>query len=326
MYYQNCYYYGRSRVTFGSVVLFIIIFSLSSIGVITLVSRFLRTIRPYVKARFSAARYGAGKGAWAVVTNAASTQGSERAVRLAAEGFNVLAIGRDADLLASLLRRMQSAYDLEDNTRQAKTMVVDDATELSPERWDALTAELKELDIGVLALHGDAEASKSKSGTDVTEKAVGNASAANVATLSRLVSLVLPGMAQREHAVIVHSGPALGTSSAFGVEMRSMRSDMLINYAMTSLDYVVDTPFQDHVRRIRTQAASASRRVRAHLPQRITPPPRNVNALMSAVHGAASRGYQSLTTAQNVLSEKLVGANDGPAPTLQGGDDTAGTM
>ncbi|KAF9813231.1 hypothetical protein IEO21_05717 [Rhodonia placenta] len=154
-----------------------------------------------------AARYGAGKGAWAVVTNATSTQGSERAVRLADEGFNVLAIGRDADLLASLLCRMKSAYDLEDNKRQAKTLVVDDATELSTEQWDALTAELKGLDIGVLALHGDAEVPKSKSATDVTEKAVGNTSAANVATLARLVGLVLPGMAQ--------SGPALGTWSAF---------------------------------------------------------------------------------------------------------------
>ncbi|EED82330.1 predicted protein [Postia placenta Mad-698-R] len=224
-----------------------------------------------------AARYGAGKGAWAVVTNAASTQGSERAVRLAAEGFNVLAIGRDADLLASLLRRMQSAYDLEDNTRQAKTMVVDDATELSPERWDALTAELKELDIGVLALHGDAEASKSKSGTDVTEKAVGNASAANVATLARLVSLVLPGMAQ--------SGPALGTSSAFGPRPSHQDTGC----------FRVETGQRAHERRARSRFAR--------------------------IPVADAR-----QTAQNVLSEKLVGANDGPAPTLQGGDDTAGTM
>lgn len=58
-------------------------------------------IRPTVYAAYSLT-----PPALSVVTNATSTQGSERAVRLADEGFNVLAIGRDADLLASLLCRM----------------------------------------------------------------------------------------------------------------------------------------------------------------------------------------------------------------------------
>lgn len=55
----------------------------------------------------------------------------------------------------NLCASAESAYDLEDNKRQAKTLVVDDATELSTEQWDALTAELKGLDIGVLGLSRD---------------------------------------------------------------------------------------------------------------------------------------------------------------------------
>ena len=47
-------------------------------------------------------KYGAGKGAWAIVTGASEGIGREFALQLAKKGFNVLVMARSKDKLDSL--------------------------------------------------------------------------------------------------------------------------------------------------------------------------------------------------------------------------------
>lgn len=53
-------------------------------------------------------KYGAGKGAWAVVTGASEGIGREYALQLAKKGFNVLVLARNATALNALVSEISA--------------------------------------------------------------------------------------------------------------------------------------------------------------------------------------------------------------------------
>lgn len=55
-------------------------------------------------------KYGAGKGAWAVITGASEGIGREFSLQLAKKGFNVLVISRDPDRLNTLCHDIGEWY------------------------------------------------------------------------------------------------------------------------------------------------------------------------------------------------------------------------
>ncbi|KAJ7328994.1 3-ketoacyl-CoA reductase [Mycena albidolilacea] len=90
-------------------------------------------------------RFGAKKGAWAVVTGASDGIGKEFALQLAGRGFNVLLVARNAALLGAVGEEIQVKYP---GTQTAVHTI--DFAAAEDRAYDALTTELDAFDIGVL--------------------------------------------------------------------------------------------------------------------------------------------------------------------------------
>ena len=59
-----------------------------------------------IRVCFKLKKYGAGKGAWAVVTGASEGIGREYALQLAKKGFNVLVLARNKTALDALVKEI----------------------------------------------------------------------------------------------------------------------------------------------------------------------------------------------------------------------------
>ncbi|KAI0666631.1 3-ketoacyl-CoA reductase [Trametes maxima] len=166
-------------------------------------------------------KYGAGKGAWAVVTGASEGIGREFALQLAQKGFNVLVSARNASALATLVSEIESKSSGEKKV-QAKAVTMDFSKLDDAAQWNKLESELSGLDIGVLVNNAgksyrypeDYHATDSKDMEDIIN--------INVTSVVRITKIILPGMVERKRGLIVNMGSFSGVSVA---------SPMLATYA-----------------------------------------------------------------------------------------------
>ncbi|KAF9821635.1 hypothetical protein IEO21_00481 [Rhodonia placenta] len=237
---------------------------LIAIGLLSIVKLILQAINRLVKARIGAARYGAGQGAWAVVTNATDGRARECAFRLAREGFNILVTGRDQAALDLLLSEISSSRDPEATLIQMKALVIDQVRIRDDEQWKNVVSELADLDIGVLVLHEDKTYKLSNDISTVSDQAVDDVLTANVFAPAKIAKLVLPGMAQKERGLILIIGSAISTSwlasvRARGVDVRTLRAETLMSRPALLLDKLANTALIDQVQWMTNKSFSATK-------------------------------------------------------------------
>ncbi|KAJ7902879.1 3-ketoacyl-CoA reductase [Mycena olivaceomarginata] len=150
-------------------------------------------------------RFGAKKGAWAVVTGASDGIGKEFALQLAGRGFNVLLVARNAALLGAVGEEIQAKYP---GTQTAVHTI--DFAAADDRAYDALTTELDALDIGVLVNNvGKSHAMPAYLiDTPVTE--IEDIVKINVGATLRVTYAALPGMIRRKRGLVLNIGSFAG--------------------------------------------------------------------------------------------------------------------
>ncbi|KAI9457331.1 3-ketoacyl-CoA reductase [Lactarius psammicola] len=118
-------------------------------GALSLATAISRTLSfvfsNFVRPGISLKKFGANKGAWAVVTGASDGIGREFAIQLARAGFNVLLAARNQAKLDAVVADVAKTA----SGVQTKTFVIDFAS-ADDARWEALLGELKPIEVGVL--------------------------------------------------------------------------------------------------------------------------------------------------------------------------------
>ncbi|KZV96285.1 NAD(P)-binding protein [Exidia glandulosa HHB12029] len=149
-------------------------------------------------------KYGAGTGAWAVVTGATGGIGREFALQLAKKGFNVVLLGRTPSKLETVSKELATLPGVKVTTTQYTI----DFASARDEEWAALEKALLPLDIGVLVNNAGISRIAPFAADDDKDQA--EIVAVNVTAVLRLTSIVLPGMVARNRGLVLSIGSLSG--------------------------------------------------------------------------------------------------------------------
>ncbi|KAF8160872.1 3-ketoacyl-CoA reductase [Crassisporium funariophilum] len=162
-------------------------------------------------------RYGAKKGAWAVVTGATDGIGREFSFQLAKAGFNVLLVARNKDLLSQTASEIASKYNVSTHTHSIDFAKSDEAA------YDAFSAACEGLDVGVLVNNVGKSHAMPAYLVDTPKAEMLDIVSINVNATLRVTYTVLPGMVQRKRGLILNIGSFAGATP----------SPMLATYSAT---------------------------------------------------------------------------------------------
>ncbi|BGP53006.1 hypothetical protein JCM8202_004090 [Rhodotorula sphaerocarpa] len=146
------------------------------------------------------ARFGAKKGAWAVVTGATAGIGRDFALQLAAAGFNVFLASRTAGKLEEIASEITAKYP------QVKTQV--HAIDFSAHDADyaSLKGALDKLDVGVLINNVGKSYDEPMYFQDLPAQDMADIVEINVNATLKCTQLVVPGMISRKRGLILTVG------------------------------------------------------------------------------------------------------------------------
>lgn len=157
-------------------------------------------------------KYGARKGAWAVVTGASDGIGREFALQLAGKGFNIVLVSRTASKLDKVAQEIAALPGDKVSVIQHSI----DFAKAGDAEWARLEAALAPLDIGILVnnagLNHSAEwsefiAAPAQECVDIVT--------VNVTAAVRITRVLLPGMVSRKRGLVLNvSSLAGGTAPA----------------------------------------------------------------------------------------------------------------
>ncbi|KAJ7074551.1 3-ketoacyl-CoA reductase [Mycena amicta] len=166
-------------------------------------SVFLQT---FVLPGTSLKKFGAKKGAWAVVTGASDGIGKEFATQLAGRGFNVLLVARNAALLSTVGQEIQAKYP---GTQTAVHTIDFAATDEAA--YAALSRELDVLDVGVLVNNVGKSHAYPAYLVDTPLDEMRDIVQINVNATLRVTYGILPGMIRRKRGLILNIGSFAGS-------------------------------------------------------------------------------------------------------------------
>ncbi|THH19326.1 hypothetical protein EUX98_g8799 [Antrodiella citrinella] len=188
-------------------------------------------LQTFVLPGTSLKKYGAGKGAWAVVTGASEGIGREFALQLAQKGFNVLVSARNATALSTLTAEIgklsglstmiNHAYIYTGHTDakckpghkvQTKSVVMDFSKVNDTATWAHFAAEVKQLDVGVLINNVGRSHSHPVDFVDTTTDEMDNILNINVNATAHVTKIVVPLMVAKRRGLIISVGSFSGVS------------------------------------------------------------------------------------------------------------------
>ncbi|TFK44454.1 3-ketoacyl-CoA reductase [Crucibulum laeve] len=149
-------------------------------------------------------RFGAKKGAWAVVTGSTDGIGKEFSFQLAKAGFNVFLVARNKDLLASTAAEIEQKYKVSTATHAI------DFSKANVAAYDALGATFTGLDVGVLVNNVGKSHAIPAYFIDTPNDEITDIVTINVNATLRVTYAVLPGMVQRKRGLILNVGSFAG--------------------------------------------------------------------------------------------------------------------
>ncbi|KAG0696631.1 hypothetical protein DFH29DRAFT_950308 [Suillus ampliporus] len=151
-------------------------------------------------------KFGAKKGAWAVVTGASDGIGREFAIQLGSAGFNVLLVARNSKMLNDV------AVEIATKTKSAvetKIFLIDFAQN-DDLKYNDLKALLHTLDVGVLVNNVGKSHTMPTYFAETVEQENADIVAINVNATIRVTHAVLPSMVQRKRGLILNLGSFAG--------------------------------------------------------------------------------------------------------------------
>ncbi|KAF8553135.1 NAD(P)-binding protein [Imleria badia] len=151
-------------------------------------------------------KFGATKGAWAVVTGASDGIGKEFALQLAAAGFNILLVARNQAALTSVAAEIASKMA---GKVQTRIQLIDFAKN-DPAALNALKSVLTGLDVGVLVNNVGKSHTIPTYFAETTEQENEDIVTININGTVRVTHAVLPGMIQRKCGLILNVGSFAG--------------------------------------------------------------------------------------------------------------------
>jgi 17beta-estradiol 17-dehydrogenase / very-long-chain 3-oxoacyl-CoA reductase len=161
----------------------------------------------FVRPGVSLKKFGANKGAWAVVTGASDGIGREFAIQLARAGFNVLLAARNQAKLDAVVADIVKTA----SSAQIKTFVIDFAS-ADDAKWEALLGELKPIEVGVLVNCVGVSHELPTDFVDTSEEELNTIVDVNVCATLRVTSLIAPAMVSRKKGLILNIGSFAGAS------------------------------------------------------------------------------------------------------------------
>ncbi|TFK45588.1 3-ketoacyl-CoA reductase [Heliocybe sulcata] len=149
-------------------------------------------------------KFGAKKGAWAVVTGASSGIGKEFAIQLAKAGFNVLVAARSASSLSETVTEISAGSDT-----QTKIVTIDLSKD-DEAAYGAFAAACEGLDIGVLVNNAGKSHEMPTDFAETSKEEMEDILAINTKAVLKITSIVVPGMVQRRRGLILNIGSFAG--------------------------------------------------------------------------------------------------------------------
>ncbi|PPQ89733.1 hypothetical protein CVT25_014134 [Psilocybe cyanescens] len=149
-------------------------------------------------------RYGAKKGAWAVVTGATDGIGKEFALQLGKAGFNVLLVARNKDLLSQTAAEIESKYKVSAATYSIDFAKNDEAA------YHGFAAACEGRDIGVLVNNVGKSHSMPAYYVDTPKDEIDDIVSINITATLRVTYAVLPGMVRLKRGLILNIGSFAG--------------------------------------------------------------------------------------------------------------------
>ncbi|KAJ6470664.1 3-ketoacyl-CoA reductase [Mycena vitilis] len=150
-------------------------------------------------------KFGANKGAWAVVTGASDGIGKEFALQLARRGFNVLLVARNASLLGAVGEEIEAKYP---GVRTAVHTI--DFAAADAQAYEALTTEVDALDVGVLVNNVGKSHAMPAYLVDTPVAEMEDIVKINIGATLRVTRAVVPGMVCRRRGLVLNIGSFAG--------------------------------------------------------------------------------------------------------------------
>ncbi|KAH9979534.1 hypothetical protein BGW80DRAFT_1278893 [Lactifluus volemus] len=179
-----------------------LVVALQVVGALSVLTALLRvlsfTFVTFVRPGISLKKFGAKKGAWAVVTGASDGIGREFAVQLAKAGFNVVLAARNQAKLDAVVDEIVNAG----SGVQAKTFA----------RWEALLEELKPVEVGVLVNNVGVSHDFPTDFVNTSPEVLTTITNVNVSATLRITSLIAPAMVSRKKGLILNIGSFAGAA------------------------------------------------------------------------------------------------------------------
>ncbi|KAK7473003.1 hypothetical protein VKT23_001107 [Stygiomarasmius scandens] len=162
-------------------------------------------LQTFVLPGTSLKKFGAKKGAWAIVTGASDGIGKEFAFQLAKSGFNVFLVARNRQLLDSTAKEIETKY----SGVSTRTYSIDFAKG-DEKAYAGLSTAFEGLDVGVLVNNVGKSHAMPAYLVDVPKDEIADIVAINVNATIRVTNMVLAGMIQRKRGLILNIGSFAG--------------------------------------------------------------------------------------------------------------------
>ncbi|KAF7974355.1 hypothetical protein HWV62_12306 [Athelia sp. TMB] len=180
------------------------------LGSVSLGQFLLKTIYAFVQTFLlsgtSLKKFGAKKGAWAVVTGASDGIGREYALQLAKAGFNILLVARNQQMLSTLAEEIGTKYG---PSVTAKVQLIDFAQN-NEAAFQSLANVIESLDVGVLVNNVGKSHEMPVDFIDTPPSEIADILTININGTLRLTSIVLPIMKRRRSGLILNMGSFAG--------------------------------------------------------------------------------------------------------------------
>jgi len=145
-------------------------------------------------------KYGAKKGAWAVITGATDGIGREFASQLAKAGFNVLLVSRTPEKLGVVAAEIETKYNV-----STKTHAID-FSKPDQKAYDGLATLVSGLDIGVLVNNVGRSHDIPVYFHETPEDEIRDILQINISSTLRVTQIVLPSLIARKSGLVLNIG------------------------------------------------------------------------------------------------------------------------
>ncbi|KAG9024332.1 hypothetical protein FRB95_011641 [Tulasnella sp. JGI-2019a] len=210
---------------------------LAALGVLVILVPILSAFKLFIQLAFvpgtNLKKFGAGQGAWAVITGCTDGIGREFALQLAKAGFNVVLLSRTESKLKALATEIESKFAV-----QTLHCAIDYSIHDNKAGYAAVESVLSGIRIGVLVNNVGMPASVFANFDETPAEDIDGILEVNIRATTCMTRIVLPNMLQRKNGLILNIGsfsgvvpsPMIATYSASKAFISSWSQSLAAEY------------------------------------------------------------------------------------------------